>query len=191
MTFFDAFNFIAPIYDRFIKPTDPERMRLLAGLPVEGRLLDVGGGTGRSSFSLRSEVSSVVIADLSLGMLVQATKKDGLTPVCSYSEDLSFSEESFERVLMVDALHHVFDYRATLNELWRVVKPGGRIVIEEPDIRSWSAKIMTIVEKLALMRSHLVSPLTIERHFRHPNASTRIEREGSTCWIIIDKRGES
>ena len=39
--------------------------------------------------------------------------------------------ESFERVIMVDALHHVYNHARAAAELWRFVKPGGRIVIEE------------------------------------------------------------
>jgi len=187
MPFFDHFNLIAPLYDRVIKPSDPEMMRKLAGLPVEGKLLDVGGGTGRSSQSLRGAARWIVIADSSTGMLEQARKKDGLIPVRTHAEDLSFASESFERVIMVDALHHVYDHRLTLNEMWRILKPGGRIVIEEPDIRSWPAQVMTIVEKLVLMRSHLVSPIVVEHHFHQLGAGTRIERQGSTCWVIIDK----
>ncbi|MGE5123169.1 MAG: class I SAM-dependent methyltransferase [Acidobacteriaceae bacterium] len=188
MPSFDHFNLLAPIYDRVIKPPDPKMLRWLADLPIEGRLLDVGGGTGRSSQSLKGEVSSIVIADVSLGMLAQAMKKDGMTLVCSNSEQLPFAEAAFERVIMVDALHHVYDYRLTLDELWRVVKPGGRIVIEEPDIRTWQTKIIALVEKVALMRSHFIAPPLIVDHFRHHNSSMRSVRAGSTCWIMIDKR---
>ena len=191
MPHFDHFTFIASFYDRVIKPPDPSRMRNLAGLPASGKLLDVGGGTGRISHLLREWVTSAVVVDSSIGMLNQAKVKGGLTIICSYSEQLSLLGESFDRVIMVDALHHVRDYRLTLKELWRVVKPGGRIVIEEPDIRTMPAKIMTIIEKLALMRSHLVSPSVIQAAFPYPNAQTRIVSEGSTSWIIIDKLAES
>jgi demethylmenaquinone methyltransferase/2-methoxy-6-polyprenyl-1,4-benzoquinol methylase len=188
MAHFNHFDFLAPFYDRFIKPIDPARMRSLAGLPITGNLLDVGGGTGRISYMLRNYVTGIVIADSSIGMLTQAMKRNSLVTVCTNSEELPFDDESFERVLMVDALHHVYDYRATTNELWRVVKPNGRIVIEEPDIRSLPVKFMAILEKIALMRSHFVSPLTIKNTFCYPNATTHIESEGSTSWVVIDKQ---
>ena len=88
---------------------------------------------------------------------------------------------------MVDALHHVADYRATTGELWRVIKPGGRIVIEEPDIRTGPVKSMAIIEKLALMRSHFISPVDIGASFAKPNAQVKIEIGESTAWIVIDK----
>lgn len=187
MPLIDHFTLIAPYYDRVMKPPDPERMRKLAGLPTDGRLLDLGGGTGLISYPLRNWVGEVVVADSSFGMLAQARLKSGLKTVCSYAEQLSFPSASFERLIMVDALHHVRDYRATIEEMWRVVKPGGRIVIEEPDIHMWPTKLMAVMEKLILMRSHFVSPQAIKETFNDAQASVRIESEGSTSWIIIDK----
>ena len=188
MSGFNHFDLLAPLYERYSKPFDPTRICKIAGLPISGRLLDAGGGTGRVSHALRSWVKDIVIADSSLGMLTQAAKKSGLITVCSNTEELPFTNESFERVIMVDALHHVYDYKATIKELWRVLMPGGRIVIEEPDIDNWSVKMMAIIEKLVLMHSHFVSPVLISRLFQNPDANVHIEREGITSWIVAEKR---
>jgi len=190
MAHFNHFDFIAPYYDRFIKPSDPAKFSALSGLPVQGLLLDVGGGTGRKSYPLLKMVTGIVIADSSLGMLSQASKKGGFTIIRSESESIPFEDETFERVIMVDALHHVCNYRSTASELWRVTKSGGRIVIEEPDIRRLPIKIMAIIEKLALMRSHFISPHEIAIAFDYPYAKINIEVEGSTAWIVINKQVE-
>ena len=134
MPLLDHFGILAPFYDRAIRLREPERFIKLANLPVDGALLDVGGGTGRVSHALRGMAHLLVVADVSFGMLRQAKEKDGLETVCSHSEGLPFADGAFSRVIMVDALHHVCDHQETAQELWRVVKPGGRIVIEEPDI---------------------------------------------------------
>ncbi len=91
---------------------------------------------------------------------------------------------------MVDALHHVNDFKTTAAELWRIVKPGGRIVIEEPDIQTLPVKIMAIIEKLALMRSHFISAQKIRDSFSYTNADVRIERENTTAWVVIDKQSK-
>jgi demethylmenaquinone methyltransferase/2-methoxy-6-polyprenyl-1,4-benzoquinol methylase len=184
---FNHFDFLAPIYDRYIKPADASKMRIRAKLPATGRLLDVGGGTGRASYELRKMVEGIIIADSSEGMLRRAVKKEVFSLVCSESEGLPFPDESFERVIMVDALHHVEDHRKTLSELWRVVKPGGRIVIEEPDIRTIPVMILAVVEKIALMRSHFISPVKIKDSFNSPRSVVNIDTEGTTAWVIIDK----
>jgi ubiquinone/menaquinone biosynthesis C-methylase UbiE len=184
---FDHFDWLAPLYDRIIPPKEPERLIKLAGLPVEGKLLDAGGGTGRISGTLAGQAGSIFIADPSLKMLQKASQKDGLRPIGSTAENLPFADCSFEIVIMVDALHHVYDQDRTAAEMFRVLKPGGRIVVEEPDIRIGVVKIIAVMEKLALMRSRFLSPVQMARLFAHPHARTRIEWEGFNAWVIVDK----
>ena len=180
---FDHFDFIAPIYAR-VTYSSLDKMRELAGLPVKGRLLDIGGGTGRVASALLDDVDEVIIADVSMGMLRQ-THRSTLKPVCSHSESLPFPDSFFDRVIMVDALHHVIDQPASAHEMLRVLKPGGRIVIEEPDINSFAVKLIALAEKLLLMRSHFLSPLRIASLF--PAGSTNIITEDSSAWVVISK----
>jgi demethylmenaquinone methyltransferase/2-methoxy-6-polyprenyl-1,4-benzoquinol methylase len=187
MTPLNHIDIVASIYDRFVKSKNSTRLCDLVKLPISGLLLDVGGGTGRISHPLRNMVKRIIIADSSMGMLNQAISKGDLTAICSESEELPFLDESFERIIMVDALHHVTNYQKTVNELWRMLKPGGCIVIEEPDIRRMSTKIMAVIEKLILMRSHFISPMVIADSFPH-DARVHIEKEGSTAWVVIYKQ---
>jgi len=187
MPLLDHFGILAPFYEHFIPPREPQAIWALADLPISGALLDAGGGTGRVAQFLRGLAAQVVVADLSCKMLREARKKDGLHPVCSYTEKLPFLDESFERVIMVDALHHVHDQRQTVGELWRVLQPGGRIVIEEPDVRTFVAKLIAWGERLALMRSHFLSPSQIAGLFGYPNARVRIQTGGSNVWVVVEK----
>ena len=45
----------------------------------------------------------------------------------------------------------------TLIELFRVLKPGGTIVVKEPDIKTFAVKVIAIGEKVLGMRSHIIS----------------------------------
>ena len=91
---------------------------------------------------------------------------------------------------MVDALHHVCDQRATADELWRTLQPGGRIVIEEPDLRTVVVKLLALAEKMALMRSHFLSPARIAALFDHPNARVHIEAGTFNAWVIVEKKDQ-
>ncbi|WKZ39082.1 MAG: class I SAM-dependent methyltransferase [Anaerolineales bacterium] len=180
---FDHFDLIAPIYSR-VTYSKTDVMREVASLPVRGRLLDVGGGTGRVANAIRDLVDDVTIADVSFGMLKE-THPAALKPVCGYSESLPFADESFERVIMVDALHHVVDHAHSAREMLRVLKPGGVLVIEEPDIRTFGVKLIAIAEKLLLMRSHFLAPDQIVKLFESGETSTK--SADGTAWVIVKK----
>jgi SAM-dependent methyltransferase len=181
------FDLLAPLYEAVIRPADPSELCSRIGLPVPGALLDAGGGTGRVAQFLRGQAGSIVVADLSAAMLAETRRKKGLSPVCSPTEKLPFADQTFERIIMVDAFHHVGDQIRTAGELWRVLRPGGRLVIEEPDIRSFAVKLIAAGEKLALMRSRFLPPPRIAAMFRHPGARISIAAENATAWITVEK----
>lgn len=181
----DHFGMLASSYERFITVSVPTRLLELLDPPPDGAILDAGGGTGRVAQFLAGRSHLTVIADTSEKMLREAQKKSGVRCARSPAEVLPFPGGTFDRVTIVDALHHVADQRATAAELWRVLKPGGRIVIEEPDIRTFSVKLIALGETLLLMGSHFLSPEQIAALF--PAGQTRVEAQEATAWVVVDK----
>jgi ubiquinone/menaquinone biosynthesis C-methylase UbiE len=183
----DHFGLLAPVYEFFIRPKDPEKLWSLAHLSSNGIVLDAGGGTGRVSQYLHGKVAQIVVADESFGMLREAQRKAGLQPVLSLTETLPFQNDTFDSIIMVDALHHVADQQETAEELWRILKPGGRLIIEEPDIHSFGVRIIALAEKIALMRSHFLFPRQILSLFQGKPSIMRVEMEDALAWIIVEK----
>lgn len=184
----DHFNLLAPIYERVIPPPDVSQLADLLGLPTSGRMLDAGGGTGRVSSQLRSLVGELVLTDISEGMLLQAQQKGDLELSLAHAETLPFADESFDRVLVVDALHHFCDQRGAIKDLLRVLKPGGRLVIEEPDLNSFWVKMIAVAEKIALMRSHFYYPDAISKMIADDGLEAQIiRRDQLTAWVVVDK----
>jgi ubiquinone/menaquinone biosynthesis C-methylase UbiE len=180
----DHFDFLSRVYDRLIGAPNVERLCRCLDLPAGGWLLDGGGGTGRVSRYLRPLVGKVVVSDRSQRMLIQARRK-ALCAVRAYAERLPFADGSFDRVLVVDALHHFRDQQQAVTDLVRVLRPGGTIVIEEFDLTRPAVKLMALAEKLALMRSRFYSPDAIRSMFEKCALKARIEADGGlSVWIV-------
>ena len=112
----DHFDLMASIYDRLIGSPNTARLRQLLKLPTDGWLLDGGGGTGRVSSYLRGRAGHIVVSDLSHRMLKKAREKK-ICPVQAHAEHLPFGDGFFDRILVVDALHHFCDQREAIGDL--------------------------------------------------------------------------
>ena len=115
---------------------DPRWRRALvaAVAPAPGmRLLDVATGTGMVAAELLSRCGgcSVVGLDQSAEMLAGARARfagdDRVQLVEGQAERLPFADDSFDALTFTYLLRYVDDPPATLRELARVVKPGGRV----------------------------------------------------------------
>ncbi len=181
------FDWLAPLYDRLIAAPQDNTLLGLLQLPLQGRLLDAGGGTGRIAERLEPYVEQIVIADGSLPMLSKALEKECCDVIGCATERLPFRDGSFERVIVVDAYHHLGDQTASLLEFWRVLNPGGLLVIEEPDIKRFTVKLIALVEKLALFRSNFVRAERIAEQLRLWGTNPEIHRLGHNAWVIAQK----
>lgn len=182
----DLFGLIAPIYERVIPTPDLSQLKSVAGLAPTDRLLDVGGGTGRISAHLESIVASTWIVDVSYGMLEQAAGR-GLRLCQGIAEALPFQDGAFDKIVAVDSFHHFIDHGYAARELLRVLAPGGRLVVEEPDIRRFAVKLVALGERLALMRSRFRPPDELADYFRRATTTVTTLAEDHTYWLIIEK----
>ena len=104
----------------------------------EDRFLDVACGAGALVHELASFVERAVGADLSEGMLELARRRlgeaDESAPanvefVQAPSDALPFKDASFTAIICTTALHHFPDPQRSIDEMARVLAPGGRLVI--------------------------------------------------------------
>ncbi|MEV4976378.1 demethylmenaquinone methyltransferase [Streptomyces scopuliridis] len=119
--------------------------------PAE-KVLDLAAGTATSSMSLAATGAYVVPCDFSQGMLRQGKKRHPWMPfTAGDATKLPFADGVFDAVTISFGLRNVQDTDLALRELYRVTKPGGRIVICEFSHPTW-APFRTVYEEY-LMRA--------------------------------------
>src|SRR5437588_7902611 len=97
---------------------------------AEDRVLDVATGTGLVARELARRYGCAVVGlDQSATMLAAAAARNGHMPLIrGRAERLPFPDASFDHLTFTYLLRYVDDPAATMRELARVVKPGGRII---------------------------------------------------------------
>ena len=101
--------------------------------PGQGEIiLDAGCGTGVFTGDMIAAGADIVGLELSFPMLVRAAKKLASASFISVRGDmqnLPFSDNAFDKAVSVTAIEFMEDAGVAVNELFRVTKPGGTIVV--------------------------------------------------------------
>jgi SAM-dependent methyltransferase len=139
-------------------------------------VLDVGSGVGEFLIHLALAVPGVRAVGVDPSMALTAAARERAEAagaqvafVIGNAEQLEFADGSFDRVNCSRVLLHLHHPRTAITEMARVLAPGGRVMIWEPDFDA----IMIDSEDLAIaraVRNALTSGL------RHPDMGRRLAR---------------
>jgi SAM-dependent methyltransferase len=114
------------------------KVRAITGMLGETdglRCLDIGGDNGVVSLLLRERGGSWSSADLDERTVASIRELVGGEVVRCDGEHLPFPGGTFDRVVIVDFLEHVRSDRAFVAEVRRVLRPGGRLLVNVPHLK--------------------------------------------------------
>ena len=144
----EMFDTIAPRYDflnRLLSfGIDRSWRRFAVGkinFASNGRILDVATGTGDVALEIAAQTPAsvtIVGVDFSREMVELGKQKTGASPYADRitlqvapCEDIPFADNSFDSVTIAFGIRNVVDRAQGLKEMYRVVKPEGKVVILE------------------------------------------------------------
>lgn len=130
-----AFDRAADYYDetRGFPPEEAAHIGAFVAeqLPPQGRVLEIGVGTGRVALPVASHVAAYYGIDLSVPMMqrLQAKQTDERIFVArADATRLPFPDHSVDAVVAVHVFHLIADWRQALGEVARVLKPGAYLL---------------------------------------------------------------
>ena len=96
-------------------------------------LLDAGCGTGWFSKKACERGAQVVSMDLGEGLLSEVKKKCNSSRIVGSILEIPFNENTFDIIVSSEVIEHVPDPYQAIEELFRVLKPGGTLVLTTPN----------------------------------------------------------
>ena len=131
-------NKISPVYDLFEnvynrKVYKGTGIKVAEFISVTDSVLECACGTGAITAEIAKKAQKVLATDFAEGMLKRASKKCRKYGNVSFRQeditDIKSGDNSFDKVVAGNVIHLLPEPEKALNELLRVVKPGGKVII--------------------------------------------------------------
>jgi len=142
------YDFFETAYNRKVYTGTGKKVAEL--IDATDSVLECACGTGAITVHIASKCKMLVATDFSDGMLKQTEKKcrefQNVTIQKADITALKFSNASFDKAVAGNVIHLLPEPKTALNELERVVKPGGKLII--PTYINMSKESSSFVAKL-------------------------------------------
>jgi 2-polyprenyl-3-methyl-5-hydroxy-6-metoxy-1,4-benzoquinol methylase len=147
----------------------------------KGLVLDVGCGTGIMSKKLHSEGLKPIGLDISIEALIKYRERGLKGIVTDLESSIPFKDGIFDRIWISEVIEHIRNYENLINEICRVLKPGGTLYLTTPNSNFYVYRVLYFLGKTAdqLQHQHHVN------FFKYDNLILKIKEKGLKIKIIL------
>jgi 2-polyprenyl-3-methyl-5-hydroxy-6-metoxy-1,4-benzoquinol methylase len=125
--------------------------RELASIDARGDVLDFGSGTGQLTLRLRDAARYRSVTGADLFPRASALPADIGWIQADLNDPLPVQDRGFDLVVAAEVIEHLENPRAMCREIFRLLRPGGRLVLSTPNNESWRSLVALVV------RGHFVA----------------------------------
>ncbi len=148
-----------------------ESLSVIRRFALGKRLLDVGCATGVFLDVARREGFEVVGTDVSADMVEYARSEFALDAHLGPLEAHAFPEASFDVITMLDVIEHIPSYKTLMEEIRRILKPGGVLLLRTPTEEAWMRTLAKLIYKASF--GTIECPLYWFYSFEHVTSFSR------------------
>ncbi len=117
---------------------EPLRRLFEAEISPSAKLLDAGCGDGwPNGVWLTEHATDYTGVDISEAGIANATQAGLNVQLIEDASELPFPDNTFDVVVCVEVMEHLFAPLDAAREMWRVLKPGGKLIATVPNIAYW------------------------------------------------------
>jgi 2-polyprenyl-3-methyl-5-hydroxy-6-metoxy-1,4-benzoquinol methylase len=138
-----------------VRDYEDTRAYLRKAHPDRGRLLEIGCSMGFLLAKFREDGWAVEGIEPNRGYCEFIREYHGVEASPTILEDAARPANSFDVVVMLHVIEHVPDPLGTLREIYRVLKPGGTLVLETPRYDSLTFKLLRHRERSVSCDGHI------------------------------------
>jgi ubiquinone/menaquinone biosynthesis C-methylase UbiE len=100
-------------------------------LPLDGEVLEIGTGKGRFLVKLARHVRTITTVDIAAEEQRYAGVEKKIRFVVQDAARLPWPPGTFDAAVTTNSMHHIAHFKQVLEEMLRVVKPGGKIMLAD------------------------------------------------------------
>ena len=131
---------------RYVRGENKKLKTLLRMLRNESCKVVLELGCGRGSYLKSiSELLNAEPVGIDISKNVLKSSHGFSRILCDIEVGIPFKDETFDLVLLLDVIEHLFDTDRLLFEVKRVLKPGGIVVITTPNLASWYNRLFLLI----------------------------------------------
>jgi len=186
----NLFDVFAPFYELLMGNGEKsfKKIEKLGAFTNSDVVVDIGGGTGRVAKFLVGKVKSVTVIDPSRKMIEQCQKHAGISCVSGEGENLPLGDNSADKIILMDAFHHIQNQLVAIGEIARIIKLNGKIIIEEFNPATFSGVLIVILEKILRFNSKFYQPKELAELFSNNNFKVDIIDSGKVNYYIVAEK---
>ncbi len=148
--YYDATKWDLGEEDRTLFEREEKSLSYITQLPKANKILDVGCGDGLFLDHLaqalktkgKKNKTSLWGVDFSKYKLAKAKKSGHNVKECDLEKGLPFEDNYFDVIYAAELIEHLYNPDFFLEECYRVLRPGGTVIISTPNLQAWYNRVL-------------------------------------------------